>query len=69
MSAQGVALNRIPSQSAFVVFSESAGVISEHETEGDTIKSFAEYLKKKKTNRKEIEPTILKRESDGWYVY
>ena len=67
MNAPSIALNRIASQSTFVVFSESAGVISEHETEGDTTKSFAEYLKRKKTNPKEI--TILKRESDGWYVY
>ena len=66
----GLPMERIPSVHSFVVFSESAGLISEHLTGADAEKSFAEYLRKARYLPKiGREPAIYKRESDGWHVY
>ena len=55
-------------RSEFVIFSNSEGVISEHDTEGDLMKAFVEHLKKHKGPVWD-EAVIYKRSPDGWDLF
>ena len=54
--------------SEFVIFSESEGVVSEHDTEGDTMKAFVEHLRKHREPLGD-EAMIYKRGPTGWDLF
>ena len=54
--------------SEFVIFSQSEGVISEHDTEGDTMRAFVEHLKKHREPQDD-EAVIFKRGLTGWDLF
>ena len=65
-------LERIRSDSEYVIYCKSEGLISGHATAPDALKSFAAYLRNKIRDKGEsgwTEPVIYKREIDGWILF
>ena len=59
-------LARIESQSRFVIYSPSVGVISEHERTSDAGVAFYEYAAKELKGQICAPPGIYKRTTNGW---